>query len=653
VSEAAPQDESREDFLEAALAALLVLPPHDHDACWSDPDAALSLELTRLGDAELAGPLGEVFPDDPEPSAGPPSHQSPAAPAWPLSYQSSSGPGGAPWPAGFVPRDRTGGGTGFSDGGPLDVLDAGMALAGFADEAYRRAGELDDDALVGMLRAWRRLASWAQARELALVAALACRRPADGTPPAERPGQLPAKLSEFVSAEIAAALTLTGRAAEAELGLALDLADRPATAAALAAGRIDLPRAKILTSRLGPLSPAHADAVEAEILPRAGTLTTGQLGAAVQQAVLAVDPAAARVEHWADPEGTASLAGRSLPPAQALAASKRLTQIATAWRRNGAQGGMDLLRAHAYLMLLNGLDVSTPPASLLPPLPVSGRPGPGADTQAARPHGYGPGGDLASCSDQDSASHGPQDRHAAGRVGEPAPVPGGRPAGDGLRVLAGRDRRGAGEELPPLPGLISLTVPLTTLLQLGDAPGVAAGHGPIDAHAARQLARIMAGHRGTRWQIIVTSPDGQALAHGAARGPVQSGGPGTCATAAPSSGWSVRVTAEPIAAKHCDHRNAEPGYRPSPGLQRLIRARTVTCTGPGCRRPAARCDLDHTIPHDGDGITCECNLGPLCRFCHRLKQAQGWTLKQASPGVMTWTTPAGRRYITMPSKHPT
>ena len=113
------------------------------------------------------------------------------------------------------------------------------------------------------------------------------------------------------------------------------------------------------------------------------------------------------------------------------------------------------------------------------------------------------------------------------------------------------------------------------------------------------------------------------------------------------------MTAEPITAGSCDHRNAEPGYRPGPALQRLIRARTVTCAGPGCRRPAARCDLDHTIPHDDDGLTCECNLAPLCRFCHRLKQAHGWTLTQPTPGVMTWTTPAGRRYTTLPSKHPT
>jgi hypothetical protein len=115
----------------------------------------------------------------------------------------------------------------------------------------------------------------------------------------------------------------------------------------------------------------------------------------------------------------------------------------------------------------------------------------------------------------------------------------------------------------------------------------------------------------------------------------------------------VRVTAEPIATWQCDHRNAEPGYRPSPALQRLVRARSTTCTGPGCRRPAGRADLDHTIPYDDGGITCECDLAPLCRFCHRLKQSQGWTLQQPSPGVMVWITPAGRRYLTLPSQHPT
>jgi len=124
---------------------------------------------------------------------------------------------------------------------------------------------------------------------------------------------------------------------------------------------------------------------------------------------------------------------------------------------------------------------------------------------------------------------------------------------------------------------------------------------PLDAGTARQLACALAGHRATRWQIIITDPAGQALAAGTARGPVT---PGT------GSGWTVQVTAEPIATTHCDHPNQEAGYRLSPGLQRLLRARSATCTGPGCRRPAASCDLDHTIAYDDGGITCECGIGP-------------------------------------------
>jgi hypothetical protein len=615
---AARRPESQEEILEAAVASLTEadIPPDGQDG-WLDPDVDPPAELAALPDAELEELLAVAPPR-------------PAPPTWPLSYRHPDGPGGAP-------------GVGFAEGGPLDVLAAGMALAGFADDAHARLAALTDDELIGVLRAWRRQACWAQARELATVAELARRRPAEGTPPAAL-GGFPAAISEFTADEVAMALTLTGRAAGAELDLALDLAARPATAAALETGQIDLPRAKILVSLLGPLAPAHADAVEAQILPQAGQMTTGQLRAALGRAVLALDPDAARrrredaerearVEHWADPEGTASLAGRGLPPAAALTASSRLTQIAAAWKKYGAQGGMDLLRAHAYLALLNGQPVDTPPAGLLPPVLVPGHPGPVSGPAAGR----------------------------AGRDGVPAPAPDGAPAAGGLggpgRGLAadGPQALPAGLRAPgpsgppPTAGLINLTVPLTTLLGLAHGPGDAGGHGPLDAAATRQLARTLAGHPATRWQIIITTSDGHALAHGTATGPARAkAGAGDS-----DRGWAITVTAEPITTGPCGHRTAEPGYRPSPALQRLIRARTVTCSGPGCRRPAARCDLDHTVPHDSDGLTCECNLGPACRHCHRRKQTPGWELTQPTPGTMTWTTPAGRRYTTLPSKHPT
>jgi hypothetical protein len=133
--------------------------------------------------------------------------------------------------------------------------------------------------------------------------------------------------------------------------------------------------------------------------------------------------------------------------------------------------------------------------------------------------------------------------------------------------------------------------------------------------------------------VTVTGDDGRPLGHGCARG-------------RPTG--SFTVTINPLAQDPCDHRHQEPGYQPSRRLQHLINARTPTCSAPGCRQPATRCDLDHTVPYDQDGRTCECNLAPLCRHHHRCKQSEGWHLDQPAPGVMTWTTPSGRHYITTP-----
>jgi len=108
----------------------------------------------------------------------------------------------------------------------------------------------------------------------------------------------------------------------------------------------------------------------------------------------------------------------------------------------------------------------------------------------------------------------------------------------------------------------------------------------------------------------------------------------------------------PVARGPCDHAHAEIGYHPSRALQHLIRARSATCTAPGCTRPAARCDLDHTHPWDDGGRTCECNLAPLCRHHHRMKQREGWQLAQKEPGVLVWQTPSGRTYTTTPTVHP-
>ncbi|PIB73860.1 HNH endonuclease signature motif containing protein, partial [Mycolicibacterium brumae] len=40
----------------------------------------------------------------------------------------------------------------------------------------------------------------------------------------------------------------------------------------------------------------------------------------------------------------------------------------------------------------------------------------------------------------------------------------------------------------------------------------------------------------------------------------------------------------------------EPRHRPSDRLSWFIRARDLTCSFPGCDRPAEQCDLDHVDP---------------------------------------------------------
>ena len=57
----------------------------------------------------------------------------------------------------------------------------------------------------------------------------------------------------------------------------------------------------------------------------------------------------------------------------------------------------------------------------------------------------------------------------------------------------------------------------------------------------------------------------------------------------------------------------EPGYVPSKALADFVRCRDLTCRWPGCDRPAAHCDLDHTIPYANGGPTHASNLKCYCR----------------------------------------
>jgi Domain of unknown function (DUF222) len=540
--------------------------------------------------------------------------------------------------AGRLPR-QPGDGCGFAAGGAADELPPGPVLAGLAGDAWAAGlGRLSDDELIGVLRAARRLASWSAALELAAVTDLAARREAEAG--SCGPG-------EHVGDEIAAALTLTARAADVLLDLAVALRRLPATMTALAAGRIDRYRAAVVADEVGGLGDEHAAAVEQLVLDDAPGQTTGQLRAATRRAVLAADPAAARerkeragrdarVERWDEHAGTAALAGRDLPPADVLAADHNLSALAGSLRRAGESGTMDQLRAQVYLALLTGQPITA--------LTGRGRWTGGASTEA------GPG------------------ESGAGEFGRGGSGPGG--SGPGATASGGPGPGLSTCGHGPL-GAVNLTMPLATWLGLSDTPGHAAGYGPLDADDSRDLAARLARQRGSRWCITLTGEGGRPVAHGCARtGPAPpgrsrppprrspgSGGSPRCAASFPGwpadvNEWLAGITICRLETGDCHHLRESPSYRPPATLRHLITIRQPTCSFPGCRRPAVRCDEDHTVPYDQGGRTCECNLAPLCRRHHRAKQASGWRLEQPQPGTLIWTLPHGRNYQTTGEPYP-
>ncbi|MGD0684480.1 MAG: HNH endonuclease signature motif containing protein, partial [Streptosporangiaceae bacterium] len=516
-----------------------------------------------------------------------------------------------------------------------------------------------------------------------------------------------------VADEVAAALTLTCRSADRLLHLAAALTRLPAAAAALAAGRIDMPKAIAFTDELSGLGDVPAAAVAAVAAADAAALTTGELRRLLRRTVLALDPDAAtrrrekaqkkaRVECWADSSGTWSLAGRDLPPAEVLAADQSIDAAARDLKAAGAEGTLDYLRSRVFLARLSG----QPLWALLPGQDHAGCAG---DAAGPGQDGRGPGGGRdGGGQDGDSQDGGVpgadghrQDGDGQDGDGEdPERGPGGGCPRTGPAAPGG----GPGPAAEPgvgLTGTVNLTVPLTTWLGLTGQPGQpgeAAGYGPLDAAACRDLAAALAAAPGSRWCLTITSPRGAALGHGCAKpgnppppgtplpgspgppgaappghGPPGGGtighgppgirplGHGPPGSAAPGGGppggsgpipWLAGVTIKWLETEACGHARETFAYQPSPSLRHLVKARDRTCSFPGCCRPARRCDDDHTEPFDQGGRTCECNLSPLCRRHHAAKQAPGWHLRQPRPATLIWTTPSGRTYTTGPGRYP-
>ena len=156
------------------------------------------------------------------------------------------------------------------------------------------------------------------------------------------------------------------------------------------------------------------------------------------------------------------------------------------------------------------------------------------------------------------------------------------------------------------------------MARLDPVPGDVPGYGPADAEDSRTLATLLAYDPATQWCITLTSPGGPPDRGRLVTGPVPHHIPPASQRAALAPGqrthrvpdWLHGLTFATLQTSDCTHPRESRGYQPSRTLRHLIQLRNPVCTGPGCRHPATRCDLDHVIPYDQGGRTCECNLHP-------------------------------------------
>jgi hypothetical protein len=153
-------------------------------------------------------------------------------------------------------------------------------------------------------------------------------------------------------------------------------------------------------------------------------------------------------------------------------------------------------------------------------------------------------------------------------------------------------------------GLVGqVTIPLSSLVGVDDAPGELAGVGPIPAGVARELMADA-----TVWERLLTDPvDGHLVTQDIKR------------------------------------------YRPTAAMRRFLHTRTGgVCSARGCGH---RHDLqvDHVVPVPA-GPTSITNLTPLCPGDHNGKTHGGWVhVLDPESGTLTQTSPIGRSYTTAPT----
>ncbi|MFB4308912.1 DUF222 domain-containing protein [Actinomadura sp. GTD37] len=502
----------------------------------------------------------------------------------------------------------------------------GPQLAVCLSGGKERLADLTDDELLQVAAAARRQTSWAQARELAAIAELTQRRTRaedDGDPDYRI---LPAR--ESVTEEIAAALTVTGNAAATLVHLAERLTGPLAeTGAALETGRIDLAKARVVSDLTDSLPQQITQRVQGAALEKASTQTTGQLRCRIRRLTQRLAPEVVeerkreavqqrRLELWDTPSGTTDLSLCDLAAEDAHAIYNKITAAAHGVRRDGDTRPLSTIRADLATRLLHGAELPDAIRDLLAQnaAPADAmRPAPGAASDQ-------PGGVPPRRLGPAESSDPPRELELIQSGGGPAvsfresvPIEPGDSVGFGSAGSGGVVRQAA--VIAPIAG----------------GPGSGAEGRSRDEADVMVLADVL----------------GQRLAHVSGRVPSREL-PGAIRRAVQRIQGELAGARE-AACRGDDEVHGRPGYRPPAAMRRQVEARHGTCVFPSCNQPSHRCDLDHTVPWR-PGITCRCNLAPLCRRHHRLKQRPDWRLVQVWPGLLIWVTPSGGWYIVRPDR---
>jgi len=228
---------------------------------------------------------------------------------------------------------------GFARGGMWDTRAPGpelaAALAAAVGPEWRCRGASGEQ-VIGILGRVAALESWMAAGKLGVIRTL-IRDDDPGFLCGSRHGDLPDAWEDALAAEVALALAASVPSAGKTMRAAWELGARlPEIGALLEAGIIDAPKARVVAEVFAALPDEDAGRAEALIVPELReppAKTYAQVEKIAAEIALIVDPHlgerrrkaaerhAARVQLYRERAGTAALAGRDLPPDEALVKS--------------------------------------------------------------------------------------------------------------------------------------------------------------------------------------------------------------------------------------------------------------------------------------------------------------------------------------------